>query len=241
MKKIMALVLAAMMLLACCSALAEAPEGYPEVKEGIDFGGADVTIYDYWSGEGARKTDPTEEEQLQYDYRDWINKTYNVNLSQKQDGDWGSNATQMTNFTTSPDGSLRLYIIEPGSVASLVSGGVVAPVSDKYVDLLPDYEVDNEGTSMIWRTTFGSTHSAQPQQYIWRNVVINKRNCRVLCIDRLLKDGKTFGYVYVLQGETKQVPNGFHWDVTDQRHMLNVAPILEEQTDLSIELLKTLQ
>ena len=28
MKKIMALVMAAMMLLACCSALAEAPEGY---------------------------------------------------------------------------------------------------------------------------------------------------------------------------------------------------------------------
>lgn len=135
MKKVLALVMAAMMLLACCSALAEAPEGYPAVVEGIDFGGADVTIYDYWSGEGARKTDPTEEEQLQYDYRDWINKTYNVNLSQKQDGDWGSNATQMTNFTTSPDGSLRLYIIEPGSVASLVSGGVVAPVSDKYVDL----------------------------------------------------------------------------------------------------------
>jgi len=138
MKKVLALVMAAMMLLACCSALAEAPEGYPAVVEGIDFGGADVTIYDYWSGEGARKTDPTEEEQLQYDYRDWINKTYNVNLSQKQDGDWGSNATQMTNFTTSPDGSLRLYIIEPGSVASLVSGGVVAPVSDKYVDLQSD-------------------------------------------------------------------------------------------------------
>jgi len=111
---------------------------------------------------------------------------------------------------------------------------------DKYVDLLPDYEVDNEGTLMIWRTTFGSTHSAQPQQYIWRNVVINKRNCRVLCIDRLLKDGKTFGYVYVLQGETKQVPNGFHWDVTDQRHMLNVAPVIEGQSELSVELLKTL-
>ena len=111
---------------------------------------------------------------------------------------------------------------------------------DKYVDLLPDYEVDNEGVSMIWRTTFDATHTSQPQQYIWRNVVINKRNCRVLCIDRLLKDGKTFGYVYVLQGETKNIPNGFHWDVTDQRHMLNVAPILEEQTELSVELLKTL-
>ncbi len=135
MKKILAMVLAAMMLLVCCGALAESPEGYPAKVEGIDFGGAEVTIYDYWSGEGARKTDPTEEEQLQYDYRDWINATYNVKLSQKQDGDWGSNATQMTNFTTSPDGSLRLYIIEPGSVASLVSGGVAAPISNKYVDL----------------------------------------------------------------------------------------------------------
>ncbi len=134
MKKIMALVLAAMMLLACCSALAEAPEGYPAVKEGIDFGGADVTIYDYWSGEGARKEDPTEEEQLQYDFRDWINATYNVNLTQKQGGDWGSNATEMSNFNSAPDGSLRMYIIEPGSVASLVSGGVVAPIPDTYID-----------------------------------------------------------------------------------------------------------
>ena len=111
---------------------------------------------------------------------------------------------------------------------------------DKYVDLLPDYEVDNEGALMIWRTTFDQTHTTQPTQYIWRNIVIDKRNCRILCIDRLLKNGKTFGYVYVLQGETKQVPIGFHWDVTDQRHMLNVAPILEEQTELSVELLKTL-
>ena len=138
MKKIMALVLAAMMLLACCSALAEAPEGYPEVKEGIDFGGVDVTIYDYWSGEGARKEDPTEEEALQYTYRDWINATYNVNLQQKQGGDWGSNATEMSNFNSAPDGSLRMYIIEPGSVASLVSGGVVAPIPDTYVDLASD-------------------------------------------------------------------------------------------------------
>ena len=111
---------------------------------------------------------------------------------------------------------------------------------DKYVDMLPDYEVDNEGALMIWRTTFEPTHTAQSQQYIWRNIVIDKKNCRILCIDRLLKDGKTFGYVYVLQGETRNIPNGFHWDVTDQRHMLNVAPILAEQTELSVELLKTM-
>ena len=121
-----------------------------------------------------------------------------------------------------------------------VKPDVYAFKCDTYIGLLPDYEVDNEGVSMIWRTTFEPTHTAQPQQYIWRNIVINKRNCRVLCVDRLIKDGKTFGYVYVLQGETQNIPNGFHWDVTDQRHMLNVAPILEEQSELSVELLKTL-
>lgn len=121
-----------------------------------------------------------------------------------------------------------------------VKPDVYAFKCNTYVGQLPDYEVDNEGALMIWRTTFEPTHTAQPTQYIWRNIVIDKKNCRVLCIDRLLNSGKTFGYVYVLQGETKQIPNGFHWDVTDQRHMLNVAPILEEQTELSVELLKTL-
>ena len=109
-----------------------------------------------------------------------------------------------------------------------------------YVTLLPDYEVDNEGALMIWRTTFKSANSAQSPQCIWRNIVIDKHNCRVLCIDRLLKDNKTFGYVYVLQGETKNIPNGFHWDVTDPRHMLNVAPVLTEQAEWSVEVLKNL-
>ena len=130
----------------------------------------------------------------------------------------------------------------PFAVSELrqVKPDVYAFKCDTYVGLLPDYEVNNEGASMIWRTTFGPTHTTQPAQNIWRNIVIDKKNRRVLCIDRLLNDGKTFGYVYVLQGETKNIPNGFHWDVTDHRHMFNVAPILEEQTELSIELLKTL-
>ena len=110
---------------------------------------------------------------------------------------------------------------------------------DKYVRMFPDYEVDDQGALMIWRTTIVPTHTEQPAQYLWRNLVINRRNGRVLCVDRLLKDGKTFGYVYVLQSESKLV-NGYHWDVTDPRHMLNVAPIITEESKLSIESLKTL-
>ncbi len=122
MKKLVTLVLAIMML--CSVAMAEAPEGYPAVVEGIDFGGATVTIYDYWSADGARVAEPNEEQQAQYDYRDWLMETYNVKIEQKQGGDWGSCAEEMINFTSAPDGSLRVYIIEPGKVASLISNGV---------------------------------------------------------------------------------------------------------------------
>ena len=74
--------------------------------------------------------------------------------------------------------------------------------SDGYIGLLPDYEVDGEGASMIFQTTFAPTHYTQPSNIIWRNIVINRKAKRVLCIDRLVQNGRTFGYVYVLQSET---------------------------------------
>ena len=58
MKKIMALVLAAMMLLGCCSfaAAENIPEEYPEIIEGLDFGGQTVHIY-VWYRTGTRVTE----------------------------------------------------------------------------------------------------------------------------------------------------------------------------------------
>ncbi|MBQ7697410.1 MAG: hypothetical protein IJT35_02385 [Paludibacteraceae bacterium] len=107
---------------------------------------------------------------------------------------------------------------------------------DGYVTLLPDYEVDAEGACMVYRTTFMSAHDKQPTNVIWRNIVINHKAKRVLCIDRFVKDGKTFGYVYVLQSEMKQYSDvsTFHWDVSDQRLMLNVSEAIEGMSELSI-------
>lgn len=107
---------------------------------------------------------------------------------------------------------------------------------DQVVDLLPDYEVDAEGTLMGYRTTFVPTHAKQQANIIWRNIVINHKAKRVLCIDRLIWEGKTVGYVYVLQAETKEYSdeNTYHWDVSDHRLLLIVAGILEQQTTLSL-------
>ena len=131
MKKLVALLLAVLMLSVSFAALAEVPEGYPEiVPEMIQAEKKTITIYDYWSGDGARAAEPTEEQQAQYDYRDWIEATYNVKVQQIQGGDWGTCAEEMINFTSAPDGSLRAYIIEPGKVGSLVANGVAASWGD---------------------------------------------------------------------------------------------------------------
>ena len=61
--------------------------------------------------------------------------------------------------------------------------------SDAYISLLPDYEVDSEGATMIYQTTFAPTRSTQPSNVIWRNIVINRKAKRVLCIDRLAQNG----------------------------------------------------
>ena len=114
--------------------------------------------------------------------------------------------------------------------------GVYTFRCENQVDLLPDYEVDAEGAVMVYRTTFAPTHEKQPSNVIWRNIIINRKAKRVLCIDRLVRSGKTSGYIYVLQSETKEYSdeNTFHWDVSDHRLLLNVAGAIEHMSSLSV-------
>ncbi len=168
MKKLVALVLAAMMLCASVAFAETTPEGYPEVKEGIDFGGATVTIYDYWSGDGKRVEEPTEEQQAQYDYRDWLMKTYNVVIEQKAAGDWNTCAEEMINFVSAPDGSYRAYIIEPGKVGSLVTNGVAAPI--KYDFSAEKFNQATINTWMMKGQVYGfSTGKAEPRGCLYFN------------------------------------------------------------------------
>ncbi len=166
MKKIMALVLAAMLLLGCCSALAEVPEGYPEIVEGIDFGGMDVWVWDYYTNTDWIDEDRefTEEEQAQREYRQWLCDTYNVKLHQKSKGDWGSCAQDMINFNAAPEeDKLVLFIIEPGKVGSLINSGICASWSDQtLVDMTKDKwnKFDLELT-----TANGKIYGVYPDKY----------------------------------------------------------------------------
>ena len=106
MKKIMALVLAALMLLGCCSfaAAEELPEGYPAIIDGLDFGGKTVYIYDWWSNDdvdhSTRVADPDEDTVLLYEYRDWLEATYNVKIVNTawDKGGWQESPQELANM-----------------------------------------------------------------------------------------------------------------------------------------------
>ena len=130
MKKIMALVLAAMLVLGICSfasAEAEVPEGYPAIIEGLDFGGAEVYIYDWWS-DGTRSDDPSEDQQLQYDYWDWLEETYNVKIIQTALSDWAGNPTELANKVANKDDSVLCLIgISGGFAGAPLANGLYMP------------------------------------------------------------------------------------------------------------------
>ena len=140
MKKIIALVMAAMMLLVSCSfALAEVPEGYPEIIEGLDFGGQTIWIYDWWSSDdenhSARTSEPDEETALLYAYRDWLEETYNCKIVETALSDWAGNPSELANMVMNGDNS-KLCLI---AVASDFAG---TPLAN---DLYMPWQIDTTG------------------------------------------------------------------------------------------------
>lgn len=110
---------------------------------------------------------------------------------------------------------------------------------DRLVNYEPDDVIDAEGVAYVYRSDFQQGPSRQSELVIWRNIVFNMRHKRVVCIDRYVRDGKTWGTVCVLQSACKryQKSDVFHWDVTDIRLVNHISGALDGFTDLSVEIL----
>ena len=105
-----------------------------------------------------------------------------------------------------------------------------------YVSTPPDAVIGMDGELSVYRTLDFQKASRQTEDKVWRNVVVSKKNQRILCIDRYLKDGRTQGYVYVLQGESKKYPNlgKYHWDVSDPHNIESAGVALDHLRNLTL-------
>lgn len=64
-----------------------------------DLGGIEVYIRDWWSSD-EREEAKTDYEEALYDYRDWIQETYNFKVHTVSMGDWGSCAQDFVDYVT---------------------------------------------------------------------------------------------------------------------------------------------
>ena len=106
---------------------------------------------------------------------------------------------------------------------------------------VPDYEISKDGVLTVTRTTLWKLPKNDVEN-IWRNLYFNKRQHRLVCVDRINKAGKTIlGIMYVMQTESKKWPERgvYHWDVTDMHNMQSVAISLEDFKNKSIRVMQS--
>ena len=110
-------------------------------------------------------------------------------------------------------------------------------VSNSIITVEPDYEIRNNSSLWVYHTFFDGPKQAQQPNIVWRNLFVKKRKHRIICVDRVLKDDKTKGIIYVLQSRNKSYASCGHynWDVTRLEHLEIVGSILEDMKDLTLK------
>lgn len=138
MKKFLALLLAALMVLGTVSALAENPyEEYgieiytDENGNVIDLGGMEIIICDWWSSDwhdniGNAETaagEATEE------YRLWLEETYNFTIKQVAATTWGDSPTDFTNIAMTGSEENYVWILRAGAYLQPMEAGLFYDLS----------------------------------------------------------------------------------------------------------------
>ena len=110
-------------------------------------------------------------------------------------------------------------------------------VSNSIITVEPDYEIRNNSSLWVYHTFFDGPKQAQQPNIVWRNLFVKKRKHRIICVDRVLKDKKTKGIIYILQSRNKSYASCGHynWDVTRLEHLEIVGSILEDIKDLTLK------
>ena len=109
-----------------------------------------------------------------------------------------------------------------------------------YVATPPDAFIGPDGALNVYNNFLFEKPTRQTEDMVWRNVVVSKKNRRIICIDRYLSEGRTKGIVYVLQSETKRFPTLglYHWDVSNPHNIEMAGSTLEHLRKLTLKRIK---
>lgn len=79
----------------------------------------------------------------------------------------------------------------------------------------------------------------QPHDEMWRNLIVNKPKRQIIVVDRLIKNGKHYAIVYVLQsdGKSSTYTRNIHYDISNPRNIQSIGTLLEGLMETSVNAL----
>lgn len=139
MKKTLAMLLALVMVLACVPALAaEIDNPYEEYgveilkdKDGkvIDLGGMEIIVCDWWSVDWHDEEPTTAEGEATYDYRTWIEETYNFTIKNLNETTWGNSPADFTNIASTGSEKNYVWVLRSNAAPAPMRSGLFYDLS----------------------------------------------------------------------------------------------------------------
>ena len=151
----------------------------------------------------------------------------------------GCRSSHMTELQRFERSVLKELPFSVDSISWLTSGDfpTFRFANTEYIGASPDAEIRPDGDYWVCNMFDAERPLHQTEENIWRNVLVSRKNQRVVCIDRYLRGGRMVGYCYVLQSERKEYPTygTLHWDVSDSRNIEMVGVMLDDLKGLALK------
>lgn len=99
----------------------------PATGKIYDFGGLEVTVYDWWSNPDAPAVSKQQEDEKAF--RQWMMDTYNFKVVQTNLAGWGEHPTEVANYCMTGGDDARVFIIDGRSAMSGLKANFWADLS----------------------------------------------------------------------------------------------------------------
>ncbi len=184
MKKLVALLLAAIMVMCWLPALADEPEN-PYADDGveilrdkdgnvIDLGGMEIIICEHWSHDWHDDEPETASAEATKEYREWLEKTYNFTIRTRADTTWGSCPDDFNNFATTGGDENYVWAMRYDTIGAPLRSGLFYDLST--LDCLDFSQAKWNINIMNLTTKDGDVYGMRPDKAEPRKgVFFNKR------------------------------------------------------------------
>lgn len=140
----------------------------------IDLGGMEIIVCDWWSSDWHDDEPTTAAGEATYDYRTWLEETYNFKIVQRNATTWNDSPSDFTNFATTGGDENYVWILRAGAYLAPFKAGLFYDLST--LDCLDFSDEKWNGTVTGLLSKDGGIYGMRPEKAEPRKgVFFNKR------------------------------------------------------------------